>query len=244
MSKEQNRDKLYSSPRPVIDEFVFDESVAAVFPDMINRSVPAYATIVRMTGILCQQYLQPETNCYDLGCSLGATTLAMEPAVTQKKSRLIAVDNSQPMLDKLRQRIGNEFPNIIPELADIRDVEIEHASFVTLNFTLQFVPPGERLDLLARIRRGMLPKACLVLSEKVRFNDEDENRIQDELHTLFKRANGYSELEISQKRAALENVLIRETVDQHRSRLIDAGFGRAIQWFQCFNFVSLIALND
>jgi tRNA (cmo5U34)-methyltransferase len=244
MSNERNRDNLYSRPRPVIDEFVFDESVAAVFPDMINRSVPAYASIVRMTGILCQQYMQPDTRCYDLGCSLGATTLAMEPAVAQKRGRLIAIDNSQPMLGQLQHRIAGNFPVIETVLADIRDANIEEASFVALNFTLQFVPPEERLSLLTKIRHGMLQKGCLVLSEKVRFDEEDENRIQDELHTLFKRANGYSDLEISQKRAALENVLIRETVEQHQARLKDAGFGRVYQWFQCFNFVSLVALND
>jgi len=244
VSDKPKRDKLYSEPRANVDEFVFDETVANVFPDMINRSVPAYATIVRMTGILCQQYLQPETRCYDLGCSLGATTLAMEPAVTQKHGRLIAVDNSQPMLEKLQQRIADDFPAISTMLADIRDVEIDQASFVALNFTLQFVPAEERFALLRRIQSGMLPGGCVVLSEKVLFEDKDENRIQDELHTLFKRANGYSELEISQKRAALENVLIRETVEQHRRRLLEAGFSKAYQWFQCFNFVSLIALND
>lgn len=235
---------MYSEPRPIVDEFVFDESVAAIFPDMINRSVPAYATIVRMTGILCQQYMQPKTNCYDLGCSLGATTLAMEPAVSRSNGRLIAIDNSRPMLDQLHQRIDGSYPVVETVLADICDAEINHASFVALNFTLQFVPPDGRLGLLENIHKGMLPGGCLVLSEKIRFAQEDENRIQDEMHTLFKRANGYSELEISQKRAALENVLIRETVDQHRHRLLEAGFSKAHQWFQCFNFVSLIALND
>lgn len=244
MSKKPDRDNLYSEPRTFVDDFVFDEAVATVFPDMINRSVPAYATIVRMTGILCQHYLQADTNCYDLGCSLGATTLAMEPVVTQRGGRLIAVDNSQAMLDKLRQRIEDSFPVIEPVLADIRDVDLDRASFIALNFTLQFVPPDERTGLLTRLRNSMLPGGCLVLSEKIRFDDETENRLQDELHTLFKRANGYSELEISQKRAALEKVLIRETVKQHQSRLLDAGFSHAHQWFQCFNFVSLIALND
>ena len=244
MSKKPDRDNLYSTPRPFVDEFVFDEAVATVFPDMINRSVPAYATVVRMTGILCQHYFQDKTNCYDLGCSLGATTLAMEPVVTRQGGRLIAVDNSQAMLDRLRQHIENNFPVIEPVLADIRDVDINRASFVALNFTLQFVPSEGRSDFLKRLHAGMLPGGCLVLSEKIRFDDEAENRLQEELHTLFKRANGYSELEISQKRAALENVLIRETVEQHRLRLLDAGFGHVYQWFQCFNFVSLIALND
>jgi tRNA (cmo5U34)-methyltransferase len=244
MTSDQKKDDLYSRPRSSVEEFVFDESVAAVFPDMINRSVPAYATIVQMTGMLCQRYLQPASNCYDLGCSLGATAVAMEPAVTNGHGQLIAVDNSAPMLDKLRQRIGDRHPVIRTVLADIREVEIEHASFVALNFTLQFLSPDQRQALLMRIHKGMLKGGCVVLSEKVRFESIDENRVQDELHTAFKRANGYSELEISQKRIALENVLIRNTVEQHRQRLLNAGFRQVYQWFQCFNFVSLIAINE
>jgi tRNA (cmo5U34)-methyltransferase len=125
--------------------------------------------------------------------------------------------------------------------ADIREVAVENASVVVLNFTLQFIPPGDRLALLERIRAGMRPDAVLVLSEKIAGCDVAQDRLLTELHHAFKRANGYSDLEISQKRSALERVLIPETIATHRQRLVQAGFSRSDLWFQCFNFVSLVA---
>jgi tRNA (cmo5U34)-methyltransferase len=117
----------------------------------------------------------------------------------------------------------------------------DNASLVTLNFTLQFIPLAQRSLLLSRIHAGLRPGGILILSEKIRFDDPQEEQLQIEMHHAFKRANGYNDLEISQKRSALDNVLIPETLEQHRTRLKQAGFRRADLWFQCFNFVSLVA---
>ena len=75
------RDRLFETTITEPGEFVFDERVVRVFPDMINRSVPGYATVVSMTAMLARRYAQPNTRIYDLGCSLGAVTLAMRAAV-------------------------------------------------------------------------------------------------------------------------------------------------------------------
>lgn len=244
-----DRDRVYASPLADIAGFRFDHRVAAVFPDMIKRSVPGYETIVAMTGTLAERYARPGTRLYDLGCSLGASTLAMAGGIGQRDTRLIAVDNAEAMVQRCRQviiearRQGQD--TVEPELicADIRDVAIADASMVVLNFTLQFIPVAEREALLARIYRGLVPGGILVLSEKVVFADSHHNDLMIELHHSFKRANGYSELEISQKRNALENVLIPETLDSHRRRLKSIGFGSVDVWFQCFNFASLLAIK-
>ena len=60
-----------------------------------------------------------------------------------------------------------------------------------------------------------------------------------DLHHEFKRAQGYSDLEIAQKRASLENVLVPNTVDQHIERLLAAGFESARLYIRCFNCVHL-----
>jgi tRNA (cmo5U34)-methyltransferase len=127
--------------------------------------------------------------------------------------------------------------------ADVLDVPIENASFAMLNFTLQFIEPARRLPLLRNIHRGLLAGGALVLSEKISFADEPQQEMFTELHHAFKRANGYSDLEISQKRTALENVLIPETLEAHRARLLEAGFSRVEVWFQCLNFASLVAVK-
>lgn len=238
------KDQLYTLPMQQLEGFTFDKRVAQVFPDMINRSVPAYATIVDMIGLLANRFATPGSNCYDLGCSLGATSFAMHEGVKNRQCKIIAVDNSIAMIERFKTRLSNEYENIEPVIADIRDINFSNCSFAALNFTLQFLPVADRANLLSRIYNAMLPGACLVLSEKITFPDAKESEFHDELHELFKRANGYSDLEIAQKRTALENVLIRESLDVHHSRLGKAGFDRSYTWFQCFNFVSLVAFRD
>jgi len=240
----EEKDDLYTMPLAQVGDFIFDSRVAKVFPDMINRSVPAYATIVDMIGLLAHQYVQVDSNCYDLGCSLGAASLSISQAVGGRNYRIIAVDNSGAMLDRFRKKLPASQTNIELRQADIRDVVIEQASFVALNFTLQFLPLEDRPKLLAKLQKGMLPGGCLVLSEKVRFEDPDEEKFHDAMHAQFKRANGYSELEIAQKRSALENVLLRESLEKYHLYLSSAGFTRNYTWFQCFNFVSLVAFRD
>ena len=115
---------------------------------------------------------------------------------------------------------------------------------VVLNFTLQFIEPAERITLLRRIYAGLRPGGILILSEKFRFDDAEVSDLLVELHLDFKRANGYSELEISQKRTLLENVLRADTVASHKARLHQAGFTHADLWFQCFNFGSLVAIKE
>lgn len=238
-------DKIYAQPHDRLVDFEFNESVARVFPDMIRRSVPGYGTLITLIGLLAEQYAQPGTNLYDLGASLGASTLAMRRRVPHHDCRIIAVDNSEAMVERCRNNIAEDVAPIEVEVicGDIREQVIENASVVVLNFTLQFLPPEDRLALLTRICDGMVPGGVLLLSEKITFADEIEKELQNALHLSFKRANGYSDLEISQKRTALENVLIPETVAQHQVRLAEAGFWHSQQWFQCFNFVSLLALK-
>ncbi len=238
-------DSIYAQPQSQLSSFEFNEAVASVFPDMIRRSVPGYGTLITMLGLLAEQYAQPGSNIYDLGCSLGAATLSMRHRITHTDCRIIAVDNSAAMLQRCKQHLADDISPILVEtrLADIRDMAFEQASLVVLNFTLQFLPPAQRQQLLTRIYQGMLPGGVLVLSEKIVFAEPQHAELQETLHLAFKKANGYSELEVSQKRSALENVLIPETLEQHHQRLRQVGFSQSATWFQCFNFAALLAIK-
>ncbi len=240
-----NKDDIYASPIDELPGFRFDEEVVRVFPDMIRRSVPGYSTIIAMTGLLAGRYATAGSTCYDLGCSLGASTLAMRQQVRGDGCRLVGVDNSRAMIERCRSVIDTDSHELPVELicADIEDASIENASVVVLNFTLQFVALEKRADLLQRIFNGLQPGGILVLSEKVLFADPHLNQLNIDLHHDFKRANGYSDLEIAQKRQALDNVLVPETLDAHRERLSAVGFDSCDVWFQCFNFASLVALK-
>lgn len=238
------RDTLFAGPLTEIAGFRFDANVVNVFPDMIRRSVPGYETIVAMTRTLAERYVQDDSNCYDLGCSLGASTLAIAQGASANQFKIIAIDSSPAMIDKCKIAVGSAHENAVDFLcADICDVPIENASMVVLNFTLQFIAPQRREALLNTIYQGLLPNGILVLSEKIAFADPHLHQLMIELHHAFKADNGYSELEISQKRNALENVLIPESLETHRARLGAAGFSSTDVWFQCFNFASMLAIK-
>ncbi|QGH63345.1 carboxy-S-adenosyl-L-methionine synthase CmoA [Serratia proteamaculans] len=241
-----NRDTLFSAPIAKLGDWTFDERVAEVFPDMIQRSVPGYSNIISMIGMLAERFVQPDSQVYDLGCSLGAATLSMRRNIKVAGCNIIAVDNSPAMVERCRRHIDAFRADTPVEVieADILDIKIENASMVVLNFTLQFLEPADRLRLLEQVYRGLRPGGALVLSEKFSFDDADVGELLFNMHHDFKRANGYSELEISQKRSMLENVMLTDSVDAHKTRLKQAGFEHAEVWFQCFNFGSLIALKS
>ncbi|MFT6770139.1 MAG: tRNA (cmo5U34)-methyltransferase [Congregibacter sp.] len=238
-------DTLFSDPLRAPGPFRFDNDVVAVFPDMIRRSVPGYETVIAMSGLLAGRYARPSSCVYDLGCSLGATTLSMRRHITVPDCTIIGIDSSPDMIKRCQELIAMDAGCTRVELreGDILESEIANASMVVLNYTLQFVPLQERQSLLRRIADALMPGGILVLSEKVVFPDETLNQLNIDLHHDFKRAHGYSDLEIAGKRDSIENVLVPESLDQHRQRLSDAGFSSSDVWFQCFNFASIIALK-
>ena len=242
---DDKRDNLFARPLGKVPKFVFDRSVVDVFPDMIQRSVPGYQTIINHTGELADRFVQQNSYCYDLGCSLGASTLAIRERIEGRNARIFAVDNSQAMLDKLATILQTQPSDTDTQLLtnDICDIKITNASLVVLNFTLQFVPLARRSELISSIYKGLNPNGCLIISEKLHFEPESLNTLLTELHHQFKRDQGYSDLEISQKRDAIDKVLMPESLSIHIQRLKDCGFKSASPWFQCYNFGSLIAIK-
>lgn len=240
-----DRDTLFSAPVAKLGDWTFDERVAEVFPDMIQRSVPGYSNIISMIGMLAGRFVKPNTQVYDLGCSLGAATLSVRRNIAHDGCRIIAVDNSAAMVERCRRHIDAFKAQTPVEVVedDIQNIVIENASMVVLNFTLQFLNPADRQTLLNKIYHGLIPGGALVLSEKFSFEDGEVGDLLFNMHHDFKRANGYSELEISQKRSMLENVMLTDSVETHKARLHQAGFEHCELWFQCFNFGSLVALK-
>jgi len=238
-------DIIFSNKHSQIKDFTFDKQVVEVFPDMISRSVPGYNTIIETIGQLSHNYVTENSNIYDLGCSLGAATLAMRKSISADGCKIIAIDNSSAMVERCQMHI-NAFKGKTPvEIIEgnILNTEINNASMVVLNFTMQFIEPERRAELIKKIYQGLQPGGLLVLSEKMSDQDPVCAELLTDLHHNFKRANGYSELEISQKRTALEKVMLTDNLPNHIKRLSDAGFGHITPWFQCFNFFSIVAIK-
>lgn len=240
-----SKDLIYSQPHQKVDDFQFDQQVVEVFPDMIQRSVPGYSTIVDNIGLLAQRFAKDNTRIYDLGCSLGAATLSMRRYLAGKSVAITAIDYSQAMVTRCDTHLS-AFKSDIPVTVlqqDITESEISNASVIAMNFTLQFIAPEKRQALLQKIYNGLVPGGILILSEKVSIGQSTGNESLIDLHHEFKRRNGYSELEISQKRAALENVMKLDPLSGHLNRLTEVGFSEALTWFQCFNFTSMLAIK-
>jgi len=237
------KDEIFVKPLDKVDDFAFDGQVADVFENMITRSVPGYRLVLDLIGLVAENYAGPETRCYDLGCSLGAATLMLRQHVSAS-CHVVGVDNSAAMVERCRANIQRDHSGATVEILeqDLQETSIENASVVVLNFTLQFVPPADRAAILERIFHGMIPGGALVLAEKISFDDDAEQAFMTSLHHDFKRYHGYSDLEIAQKRAALENVMIPETIATHSRRLTGAGFARVHELSRTLNFAAMIAV--
>ena len=242
-----SRDTLYATENVETGPFEFNEDVAQVFPDMLKRSIPGYAASIQAIGTLAANLVQPNSRCYDLGCSLGAATLAMRRNIKATGCRIIAVDNAPAMVSRCRELLATDKKAGPAEVsvieANLQEVDITRASMVVMNYTMQFLPLEERPEIIRKIAEGMNPGGILVLSEKVVDEDPVVEETLQNLHHEFKRRNAYSDLEISRKRAALENILVPEMVNTHKQRLTDAGFGHVGVWLRYFNFISMIAIR-
>lgn len=237
------QDTIYRAPIVDIKPFVFDEQVADVFADMIQRSVPGYQQTLALIQTVTSECAQENTCLYDLGCSLGAATMAMRQVVEDRDCEIVAVDNSAAMVQRCRQVLmtdASSVPVTIRE-QDVLNVSIENASIVVMNYTLQFIPLEQRQELLSRIYQGLNEGGVFILSEKIIAEDKGENDRLITLHQRFKQLNGYNDLEIAQKRSALENVLLPEKRSVHIKRLESAGFESVIVCLQFMNFVTFIA---
>lgn len=249
------QDILFQTPLDKSARFSFDESVVACFPDMIRRSVPGYGQMLAMLPILARRhcaYRQYDdvgnkiSRVYDLGTSPGAVSFALADKFAPDELQIHAVDISEPMIQKAKTVLFEHYPkhNIVFELADICQMDLLACDMIVLNLTLQFLPPDMRLALLQKCHDALAGGGILILTEKTHLADEQDDAWRVERYYDFKRANGYSEMEISGKRNALENVLITDTPETHLARLSQVGFERSLPWFMFLNFSSIIAFKQ
>ena len=239
------KDTIYRFANNSVKPFEFNEEVTNVFPDMILRSVPGYPLTISMISVIADKFYQTGSNIYDLGCSLGTVSIAISKVIRDKKCKIIAIDNSEAMIrscckNNKKEENGSKIDFI---LDDILMTNINNASIVVMNFSLQFIQLEKRQELIERIFNGLLPGGVLILSEKIFFHDKNENDAMTRLHYHMKELNGYEKLEISSKRKSLEDVLIPEKIDTHLKRLSQAGFKDSFVWLKCFNFASLVAFK-
>ncbi|ROI00490.1 carboxy-S-adenosyl-L-methionine synthase CmoA [Chryseobacterium daecheongense] len=243
MSETFNSDQVFKEKLESLSDFEFNTKVAGVFDDMVSRSVPFYDELQRMTSELAGNHAQPGSYVYDLGCSTGTTMLLMDKTVPEGID-FIGIDDSEEMILKCREKLDNFKLNRNVELqvADLtKKVPVQNASVVTMVLVLQFIRPINRLSIVKKICDGMLKNGVFILIEKVLTEEKPFNREFIDYYYDFKRRNNYSELEISQKREALENVLIPYKTSENINMLHEAGFDEVEVFFRWYNFTGIIA---
>lgn len=239
------KDSLFSAEIANARDFKFSSAVADVFDDMVNRSVPFYGEIQRMIAELAADYYKPGADIYDLGCSTGATLLGMN-RVFPDDTRFVGIDDSADMLAKCRvklQEAGFKRPCDL-RIADLNGaVEIGNAAVTVLCLTLQFVRPLNRGMLLNAVYEGLHHGGAVILVEKILAEDGHFNRDFINYYYRYKRRNHYTEMEIAQKREALENILIPYKVSENLTLLKEAGFAQSEVFFKWYNFAGMIAVK-
>ncbi len=240
-----DKDALFDHKRKLASDFDFGKETARVFDDMLDRSVPFYPEIQRMMGEMAADFAVPGTNLYDLGCSTGTTFLQLDKIVSPEVN-FVGIDSSEEMLkkaeDKLRQSGLTRKYELIP-LDLNKGVPIMDASVVIMNLTLQFIRPLFRRKVIQDVAEGLNQGGCLILLEKVLSSNSTVNRLFIKYYYELKKRNGYSELEIAQKREALENVLIPYHFEENKELLLANGFKTCDIFFKWYNFCGILALK-
>ncbi|MBF0390345.1 MAG: carboxy-S-adenosyl-L-methionine synthase CmoA [Desulfamplus sp.] len=249
------KDNIFAHKNDPVSAFEFNEEVTSVFDDMIKRSVPLYMESLKRQCQFISKFYKTGTAIYDLGCSHGNLGVMVANEFKERDYCMFAVDSSPSMVAKYGSRLEeikrvnhpstasnlNRSITLITSLAE--DVPILNASVVVVNLTMQFINPLKRDRFIQGIYDGLIDNGALLLSEKVSNQNMTISEIEQDFYKQFKLENGYSELEISRKREALENILIPETIESHINRLNRVGFKTVDVWLKWFNFASIVAIK-
>lgn len=233
-----HRDQFFNEP--IVKQFEFDAKVAAVFDDMVGRSVPYYKEVQELIVSFALKHLSENDRVYDLGCSTASTLLALEQAST-KALELYGIDNSQAMIEKAKSKLLAYESKVHLSVGDILQTDFKKSHMFISNYTLQFVRPLKRSDLVKKIYDALESNGVFIFSEKVILEDKVLDKEFIDLYYEYKSKQGYSEYEIAQKREALENVLVPYTYEENIEMLKEAGFEVVDTLFRWVNFTTFIA---
>jgi tRNA (cmo5U34)-methyltransferase len=240
------RDKVFEGTAARASDFVFNEKVAAVFDDMLVRSVPYYLEIQAMITEMTKRFYQPKTDVIDLGCSTATTLINLRNSLGEG-SKLVGYDNSEPMISKAKEKIAEHgfSDSIDVRYGDINgSLALKNSSVTIMTWTLQFVRPLKRDEIIKSIYDGLVPGGVFICVEKILTNSSDMNRFFIDFYYDFKRRNGYSEEEIVRKREALENVLIPYRIEENAELFRRNGFETVETFFQWYNFAGFLCVKS
>lgn len=239
------KDEIFSEGNFPEGSFRFNDAVASCFDDMANRCIPYYREVIQLTASAADKFLSDQARVYDIGCSTGNTLLFIAKTLRDKNVKLIGIDPSESMLKKAEEKASvYTYSHDIEFLkGSCEDFQFEQADMIILNYTLQFINPEDRKSIISRLHEALKPGGILILSEKLRQEDEAVEEFNTETYEAFKAGNGYSYLEIANKRQALENFLVPGSLTGNLNLLNESGFDRVEILFKWLNFSTFLAFK-
>ncbi|MDR0762483.1 MAG: carboxy-S-adenosyl-L-methionine synthase CmoA [Campylobacteraceae bacterium] len=234
------KDRVFA--QPINKQFEFDETVASVFDDMLNRSIPFYAEVLNLVCELSLKYANENSTITDLGCSTANTLLSIAKSA-KFPLHLRGIDNSEAMCERARQKIKAYGANIELINGDIMKQDFGVNSVIIANYTFQFIRPPKRAELARKIYNSLDKCGICIFSEKIIYEDKALNKKMIDLYLAFKKRQGYSDFEIAQKRESLENVLVPYTENENTDMMKTAGFSEAVSVFKYANFATFLAIK-
>lgn len=224
----------------------FDESVTAVFPDMLSRSIPGYGSMRDSVVRIAKRFLQPGHNglyLLDLGCSRGDTIYeildSLEPAV---EIGCVGVDSSEDMVLSA-EHLFRDWDNVSFVCADITNIEIVPSKYavITSVLTAQFVPLDVRQEFYESIHKGLSYDGVFIVVEKVLGETPTSQALLVDIYHNYKSEKGYTAEQIEEKRKSLQGVLVPLRASENEAMLKDAGFSNVQRFWQCLNFAGWMA---
>jgi len=231
------KDEVFT--KEIHKKFEFDEAVASVFDDMLSRSVPFYDEVRKLIISLILVEQKEGMKVLDLGVSTAKLLLDLHTNMSVSM-KLKGIDNSQAMLDRAKQKCQAFGAEIELEFADMLAYNYHNEDIIIANYTLQFIRPIQRLELVKNIFDGLNKDGIFIFSEKIVFENKSLDKQMIDIYYDYKKEQGYSAYEIAQKREALENVLIPFTIKENIQMCKDAGFKNIETVFQWANFVTFV----
>ena len=235
------KDTLFT--QPISKMFEFDASVAAVFDDMLERSVPFYKEAMQLTSNYALRVIKEGSRVYDLGCSTATMLLEIERQLSGKRAELIGIDSAASMIEQAKKKLQVYNSSITLEQGDILNYDYRASDLFISNYTLQFIRPIYRDGLMKRVADSLNKEGVFLFSEKVISEHKWLNKEMIDIYHTYKKERGYSEYEIMQKREALENVLVPYTIKENIAMALRSGFCHCETIFQWNNFATFIAIK-
>ena len=218
----------------------FNEEVANVFDNMLERSIPQYDVMRELVKRIGFKYVQLGSTIVDIGCSNGN---AVDPFVKSYNMdcNYLLLDVSEPMLEKCKEKFG--FLDGIMNYDITKGIPKTDASLVLSILTLQFTPIEYRQKIVQSIYDNLREDGAFILVEKVLGNTNEIDEVFVNEYYQMKSENAYTREQIQNKRKSLEGVLVPITAKWNEELLRSAGFRKIDCFWRCLNFAGWIAIK-